>query len=114
MASRIEHLFENVTEATRLLKEALDDLDPRGSWRVPSRPLVESFAAVERLAAAGKALTARRVAASRVWRTSGEKSAAPLDRKGGGQLGRDAGDFLESLCDDLDAPAKALSSFLDR
>ena len=69
-------MFDKVKQARQLLKEAVADLDPDVLEAKSSARLVEDFAEIERLAAAGKALAARRMAASGVWRKDGDRSAA--------------------------------------
>src|SRR5437879_11035789 len=50
--------------------------------------LVDTFATIEKLGAAGKALAARRVADSNLWRGAGERSAAHwLARRAGSSVG---------------------------
>lgn len=69
-------MFDQVHRARQLVREAVaalepDVLDGKGAAR-----LVQDFAEIERLAAAGKPLAARRMADSGVWRRSGERSPA--------------------------------------
>ena len=63
------------TAETRL-DEVLAKLEPEVLDSRDAQALVERFASLERKAAAGKALVARRVAASGAWRSSGERTAA--------------------------------------
>lgn len=63
----------------RLLKDlegVVGGLEPEVLESSLAQSLVQRFTAIERVAAAGKALAARRVAESGAWRHSGEKSAA--------------------------------------
>ena len=69
-------MFDDVKRARQLLRDVVARLDPEVLEARSSARLVEDFAAIERLAAAGKALAARRMAASGVWRKDGERSAA--------------------------------------
>jgi len=74
--SRIEPMFDEVKRARELLKEAVAALDPEvldAGW---AKELVAEFAGIERVAAAGKALAARRVASSGAWRKEGDRSPA--------------------------------------
>ena len=73
----------------------VDELDP-----ADAPELVDVFAEIERLAAAGKALAARRVADTNRWRSSGERSPADwLARRTGTSVGaaRGALDAAEHL-----------------
>ena len=69
-------MFDKVKQARQLMKDAVAELDPDVLEAKSSARLVEDFAEIERLAAAGKALAARRMAASGVWRKDGDRSAA--------------------------------------
>ena len=63
-------------------------LEPAGLEPATAARLVEGFARVEKLAGAGKALAARRVAESNLWRNEGERSAAHwLARRAGTSIG---------------------------
>jgi Domain of unknown function (DUF222) len=73
---RLERMFEKVRNARDLLREALAELEPEVLEGKAAARLVEEFAEVERLGAAGKALAARRVADSGAWRATGERSPA--------------------------------------
>ena len=73
---RLERMFDRVKQARRLLKDAIAELDPDVLEAKSAARLVEDFAEIERLAAAGKALAARRMATSGVWRKDGARSAA--------------------------------------
>ncbi len=66
----------NLKIAEARLDEVLAKLEPEILDSRDAQALVERFATLERKAAAGKALVARRVAASGAWRSSGERSAA--------------------------------------
>lgn len=84
-------MFEKIARAERLLEEALSALDPEVLEAKTAASVVESFARMERLCAAGKALASRRMAASGVWRQSGERSPAHwLARKTGSTVGQAA------------------------
>lgn len=69
-------MFDRVDRAIVALKEAVARLDPEVLEGAGALRLVEKFAEAERVAAAGKALAAKRVADSGAWRRSGAKSAA--------------------------------------
>lgn len=58
------------------LKEIVRDLEPERLTGKAAARLVEEFAAIENLAAAGKTLCAGRVADSGAWKSSGERTAA--------------------------------------
>ena len=69
-------MFEKVNRALAALKEAVADLDPDVLETTSARALVDKFAEAERVAAAGKALAARRVAESGAWRSNGARTPA--------------------------------------
>ncbi|MBA3350673.1 MAG: DUF222 domain-containing protein, partial [Actinobacteria bacterium] len=69
-------MFERLTEARVALKEVVASLEPETLEGASATQLVEEFASIERLAAAGKALCAKRVADSGAWRHDGDRSAA--------------------------------------
>jgi hypothetical protein len=58
------------------LRSALSDLEPERLSGPDASRLLEVFAEIEKLAAAGKLLSARRVESSNVWRKKGHRSAA--------------------------------------
>lgn len=60
-------MFERLAEARSALKEVVASLDPETLEGATATQLVDEFAAIERLAAAGKALCAKRVADSGAW-----------------------------------------------
>lgn len=81
-------MFDKVAKAERLLEEAVSALDPEVLEAESAARLTEAFAHIERLRAAGKALAARRMAASRVWKKDGERSPAHwLAKKTGTSVG---------------------------
>jgi 5-methylcytosine-specific restriction endonuclease McrA len=69
-------LLERLARVTDQLRAAVSDLDPERLSGPDAARLLEAFAEVERLAAAGRLLSARRVESSNVWRRSGHRSAA--------------------------------------
>ncbi len=69
-------MFATVTTATDLLRQAVTPLEPRTFTGDDAARLLKLFAEAERLAAAGKALMARRVEETRVWSREGHRSAA--------------------------------------
>jgi len=103
-------MFPPLKKAIDLLQEVLNGLDPEVLAPSFAAELVEEFSRVERLGAAGKTLAARRVAASGIWRTSGERSPAHwMARQTGASIGQ-AITTLETadrLCD-LPATDQAL------
>jgi hypothetical protein len=84
----IEHMFANLKKALDLLERAVQELDPDALDPKFAVRLVEQFSTMEKLAAAGKALASRRVAATGAWREKGDKSAAHfVARKTGDSVG---------------------------
>ena len=69
-------MFDEVKRARELLKGAVAALDPEVLDAGSAKELVAEFADIERVAAAGKALAARRVASSGAWRQDGDRSPA--------------------------------------
>ena len=85
----VESMFDEVAEARRLLRKAVKTLDPDVVEARSAARLVEQFAEIERLAGAGKALAARRMADSGVWKRDGERSPAHwLAKKAGTSVGQ--------------------------
>ncbi|HKF90749.1 MAG TPA: hypothetical protein VKC52_04630 [Acidimicrobiia bacterium] len=64
-------MFEQVRQANERLRGVVAGLDPSLLDGTQARRLVEALAAIERLAAAGKALAMRRVEETRAWADSG-------------------------------------------
>jgi hypothetical protein len=64
IAARIEHMFDMLTETGDRLAALLEGLDPERVSGTAARELWAGFDRIERLAAAGKTLLARRVAAN--------------------------------------------------
>ncbi|HEY4375543.1 MAG TPA: DUF222 domain-containing protein, partial [Acidimicrobiales bacterium] len=80
-------MFPSVVEAKRALEAFVASFDPALVSILDCTDLVEEFAAIERLAAAGKVLAARRVPEGASWRVDGDRSpAAWLARKTGSSL----------------------------
>ncbi len=69
-------LLDRLAQVTHELRTAVAELDPERLNGPDAALLLEAFAEVERLASAGKLLSARRVESSNVWRRSGHRSAA--------------------------------------
>jgi hypothetical protein len=69
-------MFEMVKELRSALQTIVKALDPEVLEARSAVTLVQEFAAVENLAATGKALAAKRVAESGAWRSNGSLSAA--------------------------------------
>ena len=69
-------MFGSLDKALSLLEESLEQLDRDTPDGTAARALFEKFCRVERLGAAGKALSARRVAESGAWWDTGERSPA--------------------------------------
>ena len=82
-------MFEQVRHAMDRLRGVVAELDPARLDGRQARRLVEEFAAIERLAGAGKALAMRRVEATRAWADSGSfrDAAAWLAATGGTTVG---------------------------
>jgi len=82
-------MFEQVRQAMDRLRGVVAELDPARLDGRQARRLVEEFAAIERLAGAGKALAMRRVEATRAWADSGSfrDAAAWLAATGGTTVG---------------------------
>ncbi len=73
---KYERMFSTVVAADKLLRKALDELEPRCFDGDGAARLLKLFAEAERLAAAGKAMMARRVEETNRWRRDGARSAA--------------------------------------
>ena len=69
-------MFEFVDEAIIAAQKALEEFEPQLFRGKDAKHLVERFSHLERLAAAGKAMAARRVADSGAWRSEGVRSPA--------------------------------------
>jgi len=68
-------MFEALTHAKAAIKDVVASLDADTLEGALASELVEEFAAIERLAAAGKALCVQRVAKSGAWRRDGDRFA---------------------------------------
>ena len=75
-------------EMEAALREIVAGLEPETLSADAAVGLVDTFATIEKLGAAGKALAARRVADSNLWRGAGERSAAHWLARRGGLVGR--------------------------
>jgi hypothetical protein len=71
-------MFENAKLGLKALKESVAEAEPATLEGKTAMAMMEVYAEAERVAAAGKALMARRVADSGAWKSSGEKSPAHL------------------------------------
>ena len=69
-------LLDQLARVTDRLRSSVADLDPERLSGADAARLLAAFAEIERLASAGKLLSARRVESSNVWRRSGHRSAA--------------------------------------
>jgi len=69
-------LLDRLARLADGLRTAVAELDPERLSGSDAARLLEAFAEVERLASAGRLLSARRVESSNVWRRSGHRSAA--------------------------------------
>jgi hypothetical protein len=69
-------LIDGLRRVTDQLRSSLAELDPERLSGADAARLLDAFAEVERLGAAGKLLAARRVESSNIWRRTGHRSAA--------------------------------------
>jgi len=69
-------LLDRLARVTDQLRSSVTGLDPETLSGADAARLLAAFAEIERLASAGKLLSARRVESSNVWRRSGHRSAA--------------------------------------
>ncbi len=69
-------LLDRLPRVTDQLRSSVAELDPERLSGPDAARLLDAFAEVERLAAAGRLLAARRVESSNVWRRAGHRSAA--------------------------------------
>lgn len=69
-------ILSTLTKVAADLRTVLADLEPEHLEGADAAALLSSFAEIERLAATGKLLSARRVESSNVWRSRGHRSAA--------------------------------------
>jgi len=69
-------LLDRLAQVTGQLRSSVTDLDPETLSGADAARLLAAFAEIERLASAGRLLSARRVESSNVWRRSGHRSAA--------------------------------------
>jgi hypothetical protein len=69
-------LLDRLTQVSETLRSSVTDFDPETLSGADAARVLAAFAEIERLGAAGKLLSARRVESSKVWRRSGHRSAA--------------------------------------
>ena len=69
-------MFQSLRDMATGLRSALADLDPERLSGPDAARLLEVFSEIEKLAAGGRLLAARRVESSNVWRRRGHRSAA--------------------------------------
>ena len=69
-------LLDGLSRVTDQLRATVADLDPERLSGSDAARLLGAFAEIERLAAAGRLLSARRVESSNIWRRTGHRSAA--------------------------------------
>lgn len=85
-------MFDRVAEATRLLEEALAELDPALLCQADAVAGLDSFSRAERLCAAGRVLCAGRAVETHAHHGSGARSAAEwLSRRTGQSVGEAIG-----------------------
>lgn len=107
-------MFDLLDHSTKLLEEALADFEPAVFDGDGAASLVERFTKLERLAATGKALAARRVADSGAWRRDGDRSPAHWMAKATGtSVGRAVG-VLETAQRLSELPGTAEAARLGR
>lgn len=70
------HVVRRLEDLTEELARVLDELEPGTFTGAEAARLVSAFSRLEQIAAAGKALMARRVEQSNVWRTGTDRTAA--------------------------------------
>ncbi|MCA1690824.1 MAG: DUF222 domain-containing protein [Acidimicrobiales bacterium] len=85
-------MFVSVESAAEWLREAVAALEPGCFSGEQASALVDAFAKIERLGAAGRTLMARRVEETNLWRRQGQRSAAHwMAAKTGSSVGAAAG-----------------------
>jgi hypothetical protein len=89
-------MFDVLDELLADLRDLLSEADPSLVESRTAKELVERFAEVERLGAAGKTLFARRVAETRVWGDEGDRSAAHWLARTTGSTVREAVGTIET------------------
>ncbi len=102
-------MFAPVMAAVNLLRRSVASLEPRTLRGDDAARLLKLFAEAERLAAAGKALAARRVEETNAWRGGGHRSAASwLAAATGSSVGSAVGTLATARrLEDLPATAEA-------
>ncbi|MGA7419992.1 MAG: DUF222 domain-containing protein [Acidimicrobiales bacterium] len=81
-------MYSNLQRIASKLRKEVGEFEPERVSGPDAARLLEAFATIEKLAAAGKLLAARRVESSNVWRKDGHRSAADMmARKTGTGLG---------------------------
>ena len=81
-------MYSNLQRIASKLRQEVGEFEPERVSGPDAARLLEAFAAIEKLATAGKLLAARRVESSNVWRRDGHRSAADMmARKTGTGLG---------------------------
>jgi hypothetical protein len=81
-------MYSNLQRIASKLRQEVSGFEPERISGPDAARLLEAFATIEKLAAAGKLLAARRVESSNVWRKDGHRSAADMmARKTGTGLG---------------------------
>jgi hypothetical protein len=92
-------MFDVIDGATRALKGVLAEVDPACLSGADAARMLEAFAEVERIGAAGKTMVARRVEGSNYWRDRGHRTAASW-------LATATGTGLGAALDTLDTAAR--------
>jgi len=85
-------MFDTLKDLKEGLRQLVERLDPEVLEPAFATTLVEDFAFMQNLCAAGKALAARRVASSGAWQAQGDRTPAHwMARKTGSSVGQAAG-----------------------
>jgi len=102
----------NLKSVRTVLEKIVGELDPNVIESTAALGLVTEFAAIEHLAAAGKALVATRVASSGAWKASGDRSAAHWMASATGTAVGTAAGLLETAArlEELPATDRAVRS----
>ena len=90
-------IADGLVEVVATAEKIVAGLEPGELLASDAAAMVETFARLERLAAAGRAVCAKRVAESKVWSRGGEKSPAHWLAKESGTSVGDAAGLLDSV-----------------
>jgi 5-methylcytosine-specific restriction endonuclease McrA len=87
-------MYSDLQRIASKLRQQLSGFEPERTSGPDAARLLEAFVAIEKLAAAGKLLAARRVESSNVWRKDGHRSAADMMAR---QTGTGLGSAINTL-----------------